>query len=164
MYLTVGDLMDCSLPGCSVHGIFQARVLEWGAISFSRGPSWPRDRTQVSCIVGRRFTVRATRGRAPLYCLILKLKKKLYSTISEIVQYCPLSDLSSVRPSRSIHTVANGKIFFFPPMSEDYLIVWYTHIFLFLYSFIHQWILGCFHVTAVNTRVQISVCFLQISF
>ena len=77
LYLTVWDLMDCSLPGCSVHGIFQARVLEWGAISFSRGPSWPRDRTQVSCIVGRCFTVRATRGRAPLYFLILKFKKKI---------------------------------------------------------------------------------------
>ena len=32
---TLGDLMDCSLPGSSVHGIFQARVLEWGAIAFS---------------------------------------------------------------------------------------------------------------------------------
>ena len=41
---------DCSLPGFSVHGIFQARVLEGGAISFSRGSSWPRDRTQVFCI------------------------------------------------------------------------------------------------------------------
>ena len=35
-YLTLSDLMDCSLPGSSVHGIFQARVLEWGAIAFSR--------------------------------------------------------------------------------------------------------------------------------
>ena len=45
------DPMDCSLPGSSVHGIFQARVLEWVAISFSRGSSQPRDRTWVSCIV-----------------------------------------------------------------------------------------------------------------
>ena len=56
------DPMDCSLPGFSVHGIFQARVLEWVAISFSRGSSWPRDRTQVSCIAGRRFTLWATRS------------------------------------------------------------------------------------------------------
>ena len=42
--------MDCSLPGSSVHGIFQARVLELVAISFSRGSSQPRDRTRVSCI------------------------------------------------------------------------------------------------------------------
>ena len=51
------DPVDCSLPGSSVHGIFQARVLEWVAISFSRGSSRPRDRTQFSLIVGRRFTV-----------------------------------------------------------------------------------------------------------
>ena len=45
--------MDCSLLGSSVHGIFQARTLEWVAISFSRGSSWPRDWPQVSCIAGR---------------------------------------------------------------------------------------------------------------
>ena len=53
--------MDCSLPGSSVHGLFQARVLKWVAISFSRGSSQPRDRTQVSCIAGRCFTIWATR-------------------------------------------------------------------------------------------------------
>ena len=53
--LTLCDPMDCSPPGSSIHGIFQARVLEWGAISFSRGSSWPRDRTLVSRIVGSRF-------------------------------------------------------------------------------------------------------------
>ena len=58
---TLCDPMDCSLPGSSVHGIFKVRVLEWGAISFSRGSSQPRDQTQVSCIMGRRFTIWATR-------------------------------------------------------------------------------------------------------
>ena len=52
---TLCDPMDCSPPGSSVHGIFQARVLEWGAIAFSRGSSWPRDQTRVSRIVGRCF-------------------------------------------------------------------------------------------------------------
>ena len=52
--------MDYSLPGSSVHGIFQARVLEWGAISFSRGSSWSRDRTRVSHIAARCFTIWAT--------------------------------------------------------------------------------------------------------
>ena len=59
--LTLSDPMDCSLPGSSVRGIFQARVLEWIAISFSRGLSRPRNRTRVSHIVGRRFTVGAIR-------------------------------------------------------------------------------------------------------
>ena len=52
---TLCNPMDCSPPGSSVHGIFQARILEWVAISFSRGSSQPRDRTQVSHIVGRCF-------------------------------------------------------------------------------------------------------------
>ena len=43
-------------PWIVAHGIFQARVLEWVAISFSRGSSWPRDQTQVSHIAGRGFT------------------------------------------------------------------------------------------------------------
>ena len=54
------DPIDCSLPGSSIHGIFQAIVLEWVAISCSRGSSWPRDQTQVSCIAGRHSTVWAT--------------------------------------------------------------------------------------------------------
>ena len=52
--------MVCSLPGFSVHRICQARVLEWVAISFSRGCSRPRDWTRVSCIAGRGFTLWAT--------------------------------------------------------------------------------------------------------
>ena len=55
------DPMDCSLPGSSIHGIFQARVLKWVAISFSRWFSRSRDQTQVSRIVGRCFTIWATR-------------------------------------------------------------------------------------------------------
>ena len=58
---TLWDPMDCSLPGSSLHGILQARVLEWVVISFSRGSSHPRDRTLVSCILGRRFNLWATR-------------------------------------------------------------------------------------------------------
>ena len=58
---TLCDPMDCSLPGSTLHGILQARVLEWVAISFSRGSSQPRDQTQVSRIPGRCFNLWATR-------------------------------------------------------------------------------------------------------
>ena len=58
---TLSDPMDCGPPGSSVHGIFQAGVLEWGAISFSRRSSQPRDRTQASHIAGRRFNLCTTR-------------------------------------------------------------------------------------------------------
>ena len=52
--------MDCSLPGSSVHGILQARILEWVAIPFFRGSSQLRDLTQVSHIAGKFFTDWAT--------------------------------------------------------------------------------------------------------
>ena len=52
---TLPTPMDCNLPGSSVHGILQARMLEWVAISFSRGSSLPKNWTQVSCIAGRWF-------------------------------------------------------------------------------------------------------------
>ena len=54
---TLCDPMGCSLPGSSVHGILQARILAWVAISFSKGSSQPRDQTWVSCIAGRFFTI-----------------------------------------------------------------------------------------------------------
>ena len=53
--------MDCSLPGSPVHRIFQARILEWVVIPFSRGSSLPRDQTWVSCIAHKFFTIWATR-------------------------------------------------------------------------------------------------------
>ena len=58
---TLWDPVDYSPPGSSVHGILQARILEWVAIPFSRGSSWPRDQTQVSRIAGRGFNLWATR-------------------------------------------------------------------------------------------------------
>ena len=61
-YLTLCDSVDYSPSGSSVHGILQARILEWVAIPFSRGSSRPRDRTRVSCIAGGFFTVWATRA------------------------------------------------------------------------------------------------------
>ena len=61
LYPTLCDPMDCSPPGFPVHGILQARTLQWVALPFSRGSSWLRDGTHVSCIAGRFFTVSATR-------------------------------------------------------------------------------------------------------
>ena len=59
--LTLYDPMDCSLPGSSIHGILQARILEWVAIPFSRASAQPRDQTQVSRIAGGFFTSCDTR-------------------------------------------------------------------------------------------------------
>ena len=85
---TLWDPTDCSLPDSSVHTIFQARVLEWVAISFCRRSSQPRDWTWASCIAGRWFTVWATREATVIYliwnqkrarepCLIYKSSRQL---------------------------------------------------------------------------------------
>ena len=59
--------MDCSLPGSSICGIFQARILEWVAISSSRGSSWPRNQIRVFCVsrIGRQSLYHCTTWEAP---------------------------------------------------------------------------------------------------
>ena len=70
--------MDCSPPSSSVHGILQARILEWVVIPFSRGSSQPRDRTQVSSIAGRFFTIWATREAQSLLTCMLSCSVQPY--------------------------------------------------------------------------------------
>ena len=69
--LTLCDPMDYKLPGSSIHGILQAKILVWVAICFSRGSSWLRDWTQVSCVAGRFFTIQTTREALLLLLLLL---------------------------------------------------------------------------------------------
>ena len=83
-YLTLCNPMDYSPPGSSVHGILPARILEWVAISFSRGSSQPRDRTQVSCIADRCFILWATREAKQYFqCFIIFLLIVIYSCAKE---------------------------------------------------------------------------------
>ena len=67
-----------SLPSSSFHGISQARILEWVAISFSRGSSWPRDGSWISRIAGKTIYHLSHQGSP---CLSMKLKVKLLSHI-----------------------------------------------------------------------------------
>ena len=71
---TLCDHVDCSLLGSSVHGILQARILEWTAISFSRGSSQPRDQTWVSHIAGRPSTLWSHQG-SPVMTKISRFDK-----------------------------------------------------------------------------------------
>ena len=71
LFLALCDPRDYRPPGSSVHGILQARILEWVAIPFSRGSSQPRDQTWVSCIAGRFFTIWAIREAHILINLVL---------------------------------------------------------------------------------------------
>ena len=73
---TLCDPMDHSQPDSSVHGIFQARILDWVAISCSRASSWPRDWTQASLIEGKFFTIWAI--RKTLYQNLHSKNKRLF--------------------------------------------------------------------------------------
>ena len=108
--MTLCGTMDCGLPGSSVHGILQASILEWVAIPFSRGSSQPRDRTVVSCITGRFFTIRATwEALLPGNLLkIMSIHKKL-AAISETKQGFTLSHLLSIYRTRSQKRSKKGR-------------------------------------------------------
>ena len=72
-----------SLPGSSVHGILQAKIVECVATSFSRGPSWPRDWTQVFCIAGRFLIIWATRESQHHLLKVIKLAWTFYISMLE---------------------------------------------------------------------------------
>ena len=78
-WTTLCDPVDCSPPGSSIHGILQVRILEWVAISFSRGSSGSRDQTPVSRTSGRRFNA--------LYNSLYKYKKR--SLVVQMVKNLP---------------------------------------------------------------------------
>ena len=75
--------MACGPPGSSVNRILQTRILEWVAISYSRGSSWPRDWTWVSCIVGKFFTIWATRDG-----LIIIIFNFIYLVLTGLSLHC----------------------------------------------------------------------------
>jgi len=93
-HVQICDPMDCSPPGSLVHGIFQARILEWLAISFSNGSSQPRDQTCISCIfcIGRWILYHYTTWE-PLFIihaitlLVVLICNSLLTTMSFVSPY-----------------------------------------------------------------------------
>ena len=144
--------MDCSLPGFSVHGIFQARILEWVAISFSRRSSRPRDWTWVYHIVGRCFTVWATREVQLIsnpFLNRLKLWALLYSPIAphnfSITEYLVISYVCQYTAS-TIRTCALL-------WSYSILITYYIVFVKFLYSQSHNGIIPIVGVRAIKSFI-----------
>ena len=88
------DPVNCSLPGSSVHGIFQVRILEWVAISYSKQSSWPRDQTCVSCVscMARRIIHHCATWEAPILHLLLAERPKGLLTDKLGGQECRFSD------------------------------------------------------------------------
>ena len=88
--LQLCDPMDCSLPGSSVHRIFQARILEWVAISYSRDSSQPKDWTHISYIscLGRQIFYHCVTWEAPLvlkHCLLILIPRTWVGLLPEIM-------------------------------------------------------------------------------
>ena len=86
--------MDYNLPVSSVHGIFQARILEWVDISFSRGSYWPRDRSYISCIVRQNLYHWATWEAQLLTKMIFKWQFPNYIMPTFISWHSPIRILS----------------------------------------------------------------------
>ena len=84
--LTLCNPMDCTLPGSSVHGFLQARILEWVAFILSRGFSWPRDQTCISYIscIGRRVLYLYSHLGSPRYKIIFIGKSKGWSSAQQV--------------------------------------------------------------------------------
>ena len=78
--------MDCSPPGSSVQEIFQARILEWVAISFSRGSSQPRNRTRSPTLQADFLLTEPQRKGSPIYKLVVINLGRIYEVISQIIQ------------------------------------------------------------------------------
>ena len=112
------DPMDCSLPGSPVRGIFQARILEWIAISFSRGSSGPRNQTQVSWIAGRLLHCRqiltdwARREAHTLQELPAKFQEEILCYAVLITQSCQTScdPMDCSPPGPSVHEILQARI------------------------------------------------------
>ena len=104
--LTLCDAMDCSPSGFSVHGILQARALEQGAISPSRGSSWPRDWTWVSCIAGKFFTIWDTREAQKMIKenTVKRLQQSQRVEVTTQWDDCPGGD----RPSMPVLVLESG--------------------------------------------------------
>ena len=113
---TLCDPMDCSLPGSSVHGIFQARILEWIAIPSSRGSSQPKDWTWVSRIAGR--------------CNVWRVECK-YNVISLIYAFHALEKITIYRDS-----VRRFFFFFFFCKVKDLFIKWIIPHLFFRFAFL----------------------------
>ena len=154
------DPMDCSQPVFSVCEIFPARKLEWVAVSFSRGSFWPRDRTPVSHIVDRRFTVWATREVSLLQTLVLLLSPQfcLFHSVTQLeCIVCGLFILASF----------TQYAFNFPPchvfscLGSSFLFSWIMSHFLEILSlFTHSLAeghLGCFHVLEVKNEASVNI-------
>ena len=103
--LTLGDPMDCSSPGSCVQRIFQARVLEWVAVTYSKGSSQPRDRTRVSCgfCISKWILYHCTTGEGHPLCT---------GHFSSVTLFMPHKERSSLHKQEKTHTSRKWELCF----------------------------------------------------
>ena len=134
---TLCDPMDCSLPGSSVHGISQARILEWVAIPFFRASSWSRDQTPISWIAGRFFTIEPL-GKPYYLCVCV------YMCIGEGKGY-PLQ-YSGLENSRDcIWSMGSQRV------GHDW-VTFTIHIYAHTYTFSHPCMYHCVYALPPHTH------------
>ena len=104
--LTLCGSMDCNLPGSSLHMVFQARILEWVAISFSRESSWPKDQTSISCLAGGFFTTQSP-GK-PLKLDTAKSLQSCLTLCNPIGGSPPGSPVPGILQARTLEWVATS--------------------------------------------------------
>ena len=140
---TLCNLMDCSLPGSSIQGIFQARVLEWVAISLYRGSSWPRDWTRVSRITGSCFTVWAI-SEVIIYwvaILFINLLPKSASVFQFGNEYCVLKKNSDGSADSHWHLWHGRQCYLWIPFGFE------IHLFVTDFEYRYE------NIWAINTSV-----------
>ena len=114
LVMSLCNTMDCSQPDSAVHGILQARILEWVVISLSRESSQPRDWTQVSCIAGRFFTSEPP-GELKIPLLLIRLADFFPLFFFVLEWYCCLADkfcdsMDYNPPGFSVHGIFQARI------------------------------------------------------
>ena len=118
--LTLFGSMDYSLPGSSVYGIFQARILEQVAISYSMGSSYPKDRTWVCCVscIGRRILYHQCHLGSPLHihCIIYVCVLSLFSHVHLFVTLWSIARQAPLYTGLSRQEYWSALLY---PLSED---------------------------------------------
>ena len=136
--LTLFDPMDCSLPGSSVHGILQARILEWVAIPFSRESSRLRDWTRVSCTADRFFTVWATKEEKMSWFELNFVDKYIFFTLPPFQLHflvpflMDLNFLLIIENSYMAHYIANNTIKLYNNLLS---LLWIFYVLLYIHNF-----------------------------
>ena len=146
------DPMDCSPPGCSIHGILQSRILEWVTISFTRGSSWPRDQTCISCI-GREILYLWSTWEAP--GLILNLDNAMPSSRGSF-QPQDQTQVSRIAGRFFIVWATRETHYTSMPCFKNPLVSWWTVRPFILFGHYYPWTGFCAYVCVLISLVCVA--------